>query len=100
MKDEIARNPWMAAALAGCLAIAGFVLVWMFDVNATIARYQEHVRPELDATIATIQADIKEIRSDRETQAKHWRLHGWAKQHINTLRAKHELEPVDWPDMN
>lgn len=100
MKDEIARNPWLAALVAGALAIAGFGLAWMFEINATIARYQEHVRPELDATIATIQADIEQIRDDRETMAKHWRLHGWARDEINILRSQHDLEPARWPPLD
>lgn len=73
------NNKPLAHYLAiGAFGIAGFVLVWMFNMNATIAKMQ----------------------NETETLAKHWKLHGWARDEINDIRSNANLPAVRWPELD
>lgn len=84
MKDEI-RLPgvWKAAiSVIGTIALAAFVWVW----NA-------------DRTILKLELKIEQLVKPDTTIMNHWRLHNWARDQVGTLRAKHDLETVPWPEL-
>ena len=45
--------------------------------------------------LGIVGADVRQSRQLR----KHWALHGWARQQINTLRHLHGDPPEAWPDV-
>jgi hypothetical protein len=55
---------------------------------------------KLAERLTTIELDIRAIADDRATMAKHWALHQWAKDEINSLRAKQDLDAARWPPFN
>ena len=46
-----------------------------------------------------INSAIVLMQRDTETMQKHWKLHSWAKDQVNTLRTKHDMDIESWPDL-
>lgn len=94
MKD-IKDNPWLSFAVAVAMLLGGssgaLSVVGARDATASATA--------LEARLTTIEMTLTQIASDKETMGKHWRLHSWAKDEINALRAKHDLDASRWPDL-
>jgi len=74
------------------LAVAGFTLKWQFAANAEIKVLQQRLTEQTEQ----VQNDL---RHDRQI-GKHWKLHSWAKDEINRLRVKNNLEIIAWPNLD
>ncbi len=81
----------LSVLVAISMAIAGFALKWQFVANAEIKVIQHQLSEQSEQ----VQIDLKHSSQ----LSKHWKLHGWAKDEINKLRAKHGLELESWPDL-
>jgi hypothetical protein len=82
--------------LAACLGLSAFSLKFAFDANAEIKSMQATNRLQFEQ----IQRSLDSMSNEDQSITKMWKLHSWAKDQINDLRYKNELNPVSWPDLD
>ena len=73
------------ALLGAIFGLLAFALAWMFYTNADVQLLKK----------ATL--DHHKLESKL---TKHWKLHSWAKDEINKLRATHGFPIESWPDIS
>lgn len=84
---------WKAAiSVIGTIALAAFVWVW--NADRTIVKLELAIK-QINEAAEDTDDDVK-----RDTTImNHWRLHNWARDQFSTLRAKHDLDVVPWPEL-
>jgi hypothetical protein len=88
MPDNTASG-WISTA---ALALVGFALIWMFNMNAGIA--------VLEAELKHMQGVSSEEERQERVLSNHWRLHSAARDEINKLLAKEGLPLFVWPELD
>lgn len=90
LKDSIFEVV-ITAFLAVTFGMSSWVLITLVDIESNQA-VQQH-------RLAQVEQD-KTVDVSQNTQlSKHWKLHSWARDEINTLRAKQGLDIKPWPDL-
>ena len=74
----------MSVVCAAALALSGFGLKEIYDLNAKMA---------------VLQADVNDDKRVNSSISKFWKLHGWAKDEINDLRHHAGKKNARWPDL-
>jgi hypothetical protein len=88
----------MSVLITISLSIASFSLAWMFNTNAKVAVISEKLSVMNEKLDSALQDTEKDVRQDSQL-SKHWKLHGWTKDEINTLRIHNGLGFSQWPDL-
>ena len=78
------------------LGLAGYVLNASANSKAERAVLREKIE-QLQTMNERDNAQDERLRKIEETGRKFWRLHGWARDQVNFLRDKVDLEPSPWP---
>ena len=89
MMDDIVK--WLVGIVAGiAIALSGWALSMVHDMAGDM----KVVKLQLEQITNDTDCDVKQS----ETLTKHWKLHGWARDEINTLRAEAGKPLAHWPD--
>ena len=91
------------------VSLSSFALAFIFDANATAQVQQERIEAldkKIDERMEWISQQIQAAHDDQaeveklqKTASKHWKLHGWSREQINTLRHEAGQPPASWPDL-
>lgn len=113
MTRESSQNiiMWLLGTITTiAIGLSSFTLYWVFNANATLKEMSSDINTfnELDKKVnfqelkfkidAFLNNNEDNKRQDKQL-SKHWKLHGWERDQINTLRTKDGLEIISWPDL-
>jgi hypothetical protein len=89
MLKEAKENPYLTGLIIAALGVGGIGnLRTGLDADAVKAA---------ENRLTKIEERLDQLVEHRETTRRFWALHGFSKDQINLLRAKHELDPASWP---
>jgi hypothetical protein len=102
MPDETSKqvsSTVFSVLAAICIGLSSFALKWSFDANAEMKAMtvqMQHMATAMEKMNQKTELDKKQDSSI----AKHWKLHNWAREEINTMRFEDGKAPVAWPDLS